>query len=120
MFCGVCNACGNILALRFTYNIKAYCAQCNLHWVRYVYNIVYRVGCHILLCVAGETVYHGEIALVYTLGRYWEETFGTVGNILIGIFGRLVVGVGIDTEHREVTGVAWPYPVVGITTELAY
>jgi hypothetical protein len=47
-------------------------------------------------------------------------TLGAVGDVIYRIVDRLVVGIGIYAEHREIAGMAWPYPIVGVAAELAY
>ena len=42
-----------------------------------------------------------------------------VRHILRGIFGRRTVRSGVDAEHREVTRMPGPHPVIGIPSELA-
>ena len=44
-----------------------------------------------------------------------------IGYVVLGVFGRTVgLGVGIDTEHTIVTGLAGPHPVVCLTPELTH
>ena len=41
-----------------------------------------------------------------------------IWNIVLAIFCRLVVFVGINTKHTEVAGLTRPHPVVGIASKL--
>ena len=40
-------------------------------------------------------------------------------NIVLRIFGRLVVLIGIDAEEHEVSRMSWPHPVVCIGSKLS-
>ena len=120
MLCRVCDTCSRVFCLCLAYDVKTFGAQLNLHRVRPELCICNGRACYELLCVAGESVYHCEVTLLYTFCRYLEMTLWTIRHILLAVFCRLVVGIGIHAEHREVTGVSWPYPVVGVATELAY
>ena len=44
---------------------------------------------------------------------------GGVGLVVFAVVGRIVVGIGVDAQHGEVSGVAGPHPVVGVATEFA-
>ena len=42
-----------------------------------------------------------------------------VRDIVFAVVCRVAVCARINTEQREVSGVAWPHPVVGVSTELS-
>ena len=73
----------------------------------------------IFLSASRKTENHGEIAFLHTFGGNPQETARMVRNIFFADFGRFIVLPGIDTENREVTGVARPHPVVGVASELS-
>ena len=62
---------------------------------------------------------HGEVAVLVALERYSESLLGTVGDVVLAVVCRLVVGTGVHSEHREIAGVAGPHPVVGLAAEFA-
>ena len=74
----------------------------------------------IFLSASGEAVYECEIALLYSFCGDVEEFSGLVWDIVRGLCCRIVVFVGIDTEDGEISGMARPHPVVGISAELSY
>ena len=78
------------------------------------------IGCLEALSPARIAHHEGEIILLYSCEGYLEGAFRTERDILLGICGRLVVLAGVNSEHGEIAGVAWPHPVVGFTAELAY
>ena len=62
---------------------------------------------------------HGEIAFLHALERDVQELARTHRDIVGGVLGGLVVGTGVNAEHREIAGVARPHPVVRVAAELA-
>ena len=55
-----------------------------------------------------------------TFYRYVEVFLRSVRNILLRVLSRVVVLVSVYSEHREVTGMARPHPVVCVAAEFAY
>ena len=94
-------------------------AECNLFRVRYICDVVHRGRMDILLGASGAAVHKCEVSFIYARTGYFEELFGSVGDIGLGVIGRHVVGIGIDAEDGEVSGMAWPHPVVGFSAEFA-
>ena len=74
----------------------------------------------VLLCAAGETKDHGEIAILHTIHVHGEVMHRRVGHVVGAVIGGVVVGVGIDAEHAEVPRVTRPNPVVRVPTKLAH
>ena len=60
---------------------------------------------------------NGGDGILNTLQRYFQRLFWSVRNVLLRILCRIVVLVGINSEHREVAGMSWPHPVVCIGTK---
>ena len=46
--------------------------------------------------------------------------FGLKGNVGLAVIRRLIVRIRIDAEHTEITRVARPYPVVGVSAEFPH
>ena len=63
---------------------------------------------------------HGKIAILVAFEGYLQRLLGYVGNIVLAIVGRFVVGTGIDPEHGEIARVARPHPVVGLAAEFSH
>ena len=70
--------------------------------------------------LARETVDESEIPLVHAFVIDPEEPFRAVWTVALAVRGRIVLRVGIYTEHREIAGVTRPHPVVRIPAELSY
>ncbi len=88
--------------------------------VGYFEHVVDLVRGHVALRRAGESHYHGEVALVVSFQRYVEPALGLVGHVVLRVCRRTVVLAGIYAEYREVARVARPHPVVRVAAELAY
>ncbi len=43
-----------------------------------------------------------------------------IGDIVLAVRRGPVVFPGINTEYREIAGLTWPHPVVGLATELTH
>ena len=69
---------------------------------------------------AGETDCHRVVLLLIALERNFGDELRLVRLVVGAIFRRLVLSVGIDTEHGEVYRVPRPHPVVRIPTELPH
>ena len=69
---------------------------------------------------AGEPHNHGVIVLLQTLDGDGQILRSLQGHVVLRIFGRLSVFVGIDAEHRKISRMARPHPVVCFTAELSY
>ena len=104
--------------LRLADDLQTARAQVDLHRVGAVLHIAHGVGGDVLLRVAREAVDHREVALLDPLGRDLEVALRTVGDILLGVGGGLVILVGIDAEDGEVARVARPDPVVRVAAKL--
>ena len=79
------------------------------------------VARQITVGASGISHRHGEVALLVTLQAHLCPVLGMVGHVVLRVGCRSVgLGVGIDTEHREVAGLAWPHPVVGLATKLTH
>ena len=69
---------------------------------------------------AGETNCHRVVLLLIALERDFGNELRLVRLVVGAIFRRLVLSVGIDTEHGEVYRMPGPHPVVRIPTELTH
>ena len=67
---------------------------------------------------AREANGHSIVTLLIALGRDGSEVLGAEGDIILAICTGLVVLIRIDTEDREVSRMAWPHPVVRVSTKL--
>ena len=94
----VLDANSHILCLSSRDDVEALCAKLNLHWVRYLGNILHSVRSNILLGVAREAVNHCEVALLHAFGRYGKVTLWLVRLVILRVVGRLVVLASIYAE----------------------
>ena len=95
----------------------AYVYACRVRDFTYVFDLG---GVYIFPGAAREAVDEGEVPLLHSLCGYAEESLRAVGPVFRGVAGRHIVLSGIDPEHREVSRMARPHPVVGVASELAY
>src|SRR5690606_40608907 len=65
-----------------------------------------------------ESHNHSKVTFFNTVDVHCKETFRLVWNVVFAVCGWLVLFVGIDAQHGEITGVTRPHPVVSVTTEL--
>ena len=65
-----------------------------------------------------ETHNHGIVTFFDTLERYSQVLLRLQWYVVGAVGCRFAIGIGIDTEYREVASVAWPHPVVGFATKL--
>ena len=73
----------------------------------------------ILLGASWAAVHKGEVSFLDASTGYLQELLGGVGDIGLRVVGRHIVGIGIDAEDGEVSGMAGPHPVVGFSAEFA-
>ena len=104
--------------LRGPDDVEATCAQVDFHRVGAMLHILHGIRRDVLLGVAREAVNHREITLLDALCRDSEVAFRLVGLVLGRVGCRLVVGIGIDAEEREVARVTRPDPVVRVASKL--
>ena len=88
-------------------------------FVGILHQLMYAPRAEVTLRPSGETERHGIILLRIALQRDLRHITGLIGLVIDIIVGRAILAIGIDTEHREVAGVAGPHPVIGVTTKLA-
>ena len=75
---------------------------------------------HVPVGRARETYNHCVVPFLYAFEGDCKMSFRSERNIVLGVFRRVVVLVCIYAEHREITGMARPHPVVGIGPEFSY
>ena len=63
---------------------------------------------------------HREVALRHAVHADVQVALGGVGDIVFAVRRGVVVCVGVDADHAEVSGVAGPHPVVGVASVLAH
>ena len=102
------------------HDVQAKCAQTDLVGVTGFFDIAHAIRMDVLLCPSGESIDECEISFLYTTCRYVEVLLRSVRYVVRGIWRRIVVLVGIDAEHREVTGMPRPHPVVCVASEFSY
>ena len=76
-------------------------------------------GGEVAVGAAGEADGHRVILLAVTLEGDFGHVARVIGFVVGAVFGRLIVGAGVDAEDGEVARVACPHPVVRIAAELA-
>ena len=69
---------------------------------------------------SGISVDHRVVTIFHALNRNRQEMLGLHRYVIGAVLRWLTVFRGIYTEHREITGMTWPFPVVGITTVFTY
>ena len=77
-------------------------------------------GRHIAVSTPRESINQGEVALFYSVQAYGQWITHIHRNIVHAVFCRATVCSGVDPKQREVTGMARPYPVVGVGPVLAH
>ena len=80
-------------------NVQAEGSERDLVRISDFLDITYALGMDILLSASRESINEGEVALMYSLGRYAEIFLRLVRDVVLGIWCRIVVLVSIDTEH---------------------
>ena len=69
---------------------------------------------------SGEPHNHGVVILLQALDGDRQVLRSLQRYVVLRIFGRLSVFVGIDAEDGEISRMARPHPVIRFTTELSY
>ena len=94
----------------------------NVHhgWVVETQRLVDAPAAQEAVGAAGVAHDHGEITFGHAVHADAEVALGLVGDVVFAEVSRFVVLVGVDAEHREITGVTGPHPVVRITAVLAH
>jgi len=94
--------------------------QMDLVRITCLFDIAYTLGMYIFLSTSRKTVDESEVSFLDSLGGNLEIFLRPVWYIVLGVRRRIVVLVGIDAEHGEISGVTWPHPVVCVASEFAY
>ena len=89
------------------------------HIVGGAHGVLDSVGREIAIRAARITKGHSVRTLIITLCADMGIFARMVRHVVLAVFSRVVVLVGIDAEDAEVTGLTGPHPVVSITTILA-
>ena len=84
-----------------------------------LFDVSHTLRVDVLLGASGEAIDKCEIALLHACSRDSEVFLRLVWDIVLRVWGRVVVLVRIDSEHGEVTCVTRPHPVVGVSSELS-
>ena len=64
------------------------------------------------------TEYHRKITFRQSAGVNFGKSCRTIRFILFGIGCRLIIFSGIDTQHRKISGMPRPGPIVRISSEI--
>ena len=94
-------------------NLGARCVEC-------VATFTDSVARKIAACTAGIAHCHGKVALFVALKTHGCPVFRAIRHVVLAIWGRSIVLVGIYSEHTEVASLARPHPVIGISAELPH
>ena len=82
--------------------------------------LVYPIGRHPTVGTTWVAQDHSKILLLYPFEAYIEVFLRFHRDIIRRVFCRISIFIGIYAENREITCMAWPLPVVGITSEFSY
>ena len=72
----------------------------------------------VTLCTTRITENHCVTVFLRTLNIDREEILRRIWLILLTEFRRFIGSISINTEDADITGMAWPHPVISFSTEL--
>ncbi len=103
----------------FTLSIKPHGTKLYFMRIRELLNIAHCIRSHILPCTPREAIDKSKITLIHPLGGNPQKPLWGIRNIVLRIFSRIIIGIGIYSKNREIASMARPHPVVSITTKLS-
>ena len=80
-------------------NIKSESTEVDLVWITDFLDISYAFGMDVFLSTTWESVYKGEVTLLYSSCRNLEIFLRSVRHVVFRIWSRIVVLVSIYSEH---------------------
>ena len=117
---GIMDAYSRIFLHLFHQNLLANTTYMMAHEISGLHTFFHFVGNHIAPVASGESHDESKVAFFVAGKADGKMLLHFQGNIILGIFHRISVLVGIYAEQREVTCMPRPHPVIGIRTEFSY
>ena len=87
------------------------------HEISGLHTFFHFVGNHIAPVASGKSHDESEVTFFVSGKADGKMFLHFQGNVILGVFHRISVLVGIYAEQREVTCMSRPHPVIGIRTE---